>query len=176
MPDILIDATGKLAAVKTKEGGYRVSTLTAKRFERDVWLRRAGLDAQEGRWPQASGADHQVIRCDAQGCAYQAKGRGLVAFVRSPEALSEDCRASVVINLSGQWGADGASACPAKVRIGLDDLAQGGTHALYFVDDEDFVDEEKSGNQNGIRVETVREARGVRPWVLPAPPPRRISP
>lgn len=169
-PDILIDATGKLAAVKTKAGGYNVSTLTAKRFERDVWLRRAGLDAEEGRWPKASATDHQVVRCDAQGCAYQVKGRGLVAFVHAPEALLEDCRATVVINLSGQWGADGAKACPAKVRIGLGDLARDGTHALYFVDDE------RGANQNGIRVETVREARGDRPWVLPAPPPRRIKP
>lgn len=170
-PDILIDATGKLAVVKTKEGGYRVSTLRAKRFERDVWLRRAGLDAQDGRWPKASGADHQVIRCDAEGCAYQVKGRGLVAFVHAPEALLEDCRANVVINLSGQWGADGAKACPANVRIGLDDLARDGTHALYFVDSEqDVMDGKQGRNQNGIRVQTVREVRGVRPWVLPAPP------
>ena len=163
VPDVLIDATGKLAAVKTPTGGYRVSTLKAKSFERDVWLRRAGLDAQEGRWPSpgngagngaAGGSEAQAIRCDAQGCVYRVRGQTRVAFATAPEALAEDCaRARVVVNLSTAAGPR-ARDCPTATRIALDDLARGGAHALYFT---------KSGD---VRVETVRETRGDRPWVV----------
>ena len=164
VPDVLIDATGKLAAVKTPSGGYSVSTLRAKRFERDVWLRRAGLETQEGRWPRAGPGQAQTIRCDALGCVYEA-GQGMrVAFVTAPEALAEDCaRARVVVNLASAAGRTGfdAKACPADVRINLDDLAQGGAHALYFEDN------------GAVRVQTVRQTRGDRPWVVGARPSRR---
>ena len=81
-------------------------------------------------------------------------GRFGVAFVTLPEALAEDCaRARVVVDLTHATGED-AQNCPASVRIGLDDLARAGAHALYFQD-------------NGeVKVETVRAARGDRPWVL----------
>ncbi|MCR4379149.1 MAG: ComEC/Rec2 family competence protein [Rhodospirillales bacterium] len=162
-PDVIIDATGKLAAVRTPQGGYSVSTLSAKRFEREVWLRRAGLEVEQGRWPRAKVGEMQAIRCDAQGCFYGVDdhavdgrfgGRFGVAFVTLPEALAEDCaRARVVVDLTHAVGED-AQNCSANVRIGLEDLARDGAHALYF-------------QENGaVTVETVRAARGDRPWVV----------
>lgn len=163
MPDVLIDASGKLAAVKTPAGGYSVSTLQTKKFEREVWLRRAGLIQHDGRWPKAETGMDQAIRCDALGCVYQVVDRQLsiherVAFVNAPEALAEDCAsASVVVDLSGQLGGDeqaNEQKCPAKIRITLKDLATNGAHALTFKGEHAVV-------------ETVRERRGNRPWVLP---------
>ena len=136
------------------------SDLRTKRFERDVWLRRAGVSLEEGRWPRAQAGPLQAIRCDALGCVYQVPTSPKVTFVTAPEALAEDCQgnsegASVVVNLSQAPGPE-AQDCPVNVRINLDDLAQNGTHALYF------------SENGGVRVETVRDLRGNRPWVLGA--------
>jgi len=159
-PDVLIDATGKLAAVRTPTGGYSVSSLSTKRFERDVWLRRAGLSLQEGRWPRAQAGPVQAIRCDALGCVYQTPAGPKVAFVTAAEALAEDCQGSgVVVNLSAAPGPE-AEDCPVGVRINLGDLAQKGTHALYFGEKGDF------GENGAVSIETVRDLRGERPWVL----------
>jgi len=156
-PDVLIDATGQLAAVKTVNGGYSVSTLSTKRFERDVWLRRAGLEAHEGRWPKARAGTKQAIRCDTLGCVYETADIGRVAFVKAPDALAEDCAsARVVVDLSTAMNR-ALPPCAAVIRIGLKDLAQNGTHALSFKDGQ-------------VRVETVRERRGERPWVLARTP------
>jgi len=155
-PDVLIDASGKLAAVRTPDGGYSVSTLAAKRFEREVWLRRAGLETEPGRWPRAKRGEMQAIRCDALGCVFDVDERFRVAFVALPDALDEDCaHVRVVVNLS-DFAGETSKKCSASVRINRSDLARDGAHAMYF---------EENGE---VRVETVQDARGVRPWVLTA--------
>lgn len=166
-PDVLIDASGKLAAVKMPTGGYSVSTLMTKKFEREIWLRRAGLTVHEGRWPKARQGADQAIRCDALGCVYHWQSDNFsklkqVAFVTAPEAMMEDCaNATVVVNLSGR--AD-QTKCLAPVHITLNDLSANGAHALYF--DDQVNGRQADGGQAGVRVETVRERRGNRPWVL----------
>lgn len=155
-PDVLIDASATLAAVKTTDGGYSVSTLTSKRFARNVWLRRAGLDQAQSRWADwaASLNGVQPMRCDALGCLYEPQpGYIKVAFVRTPEALIEDCRlAHVVVDMRAVGEGVEGTPCPAPLRIDLADLARDGAHALYF---------ERGGQ---IRVDTVGGRRGNRPW------------
>ncbi|PCI42024.1 MAG: metal-binding protein [Rhodospirillaceae bacterium] len=165
-PDVLIDSTGKLVATKTQTGGYTVSTLRAKKFERDVWLRRAGLMVADGHWknlkPSFSQKPSQVkLACDALGCLY-VNGRQTIAFAKTPEALSEDCeQAQVLVGLDDFGRED--FACKSKLVIRYQDLKKNGAHALYFINTEN-----KTGSPENatVRVETVRELRGNRPWVL----------
>jgi len=167
-PDVLIDGSGKLAAVKTPQGGYTVSTLRSKRFDRDVWLRRAGLTEAQGKWLQTglnvtSTNTNLVVKtdneqnqgaylgCDSQGCIYT-KNDHSVAFARSPDVMIEDCeKVSVMVSLSNFGDAKVPCAATQVIRFG--DLDKNGAHALYFTN-------------SGVRVETVREQRGKRPWVI----------
>lgn len=154
-PDILIDSTGKLAAVKTTNGQYSVSSLRTKRFERDIWLRRAGLNDAQGDWKTFQAHQNQpsedTLRCDALGCVYQ-KDQRTIAFVKSPEALFEDCdKAQILVTLQNLYTPN--LTCNAQMVISFEDLKHNGTHALYFTD-------------TGVRLETVRQTRGNRPWVL----------
>jgi len=166
--DVLIDSTGKLVAVKTPQGGYTVSTLRSKRFERDVWMRRAGLIEAQGKWLQTGlngvSTDMDFVEkttqeqsqgaylgCDAQGCILTKNGHS-VAFAKSPDVMVEDCvNARVLVSLS-DFG-DTKVPCTATQVIRFGDLHKNGAHALYFT-------------KLGVRVETVRAQRGQRPWVI----------
>lgn len=147
-PDVLIHQDGKLAAVRTPDGGYAVSTRASAKFERDIWLRRAGLVRRPARWDQSG----DWIHCDGLGCVYRIHGHS-VAFARTPEAALEDCwTANVLVDLSFAPARNGA--CPAAVRITPQDLAREGTHALWL----------DAGR--APRIETVNAWRGKRPWVV----------
>jgi len=158
-PDVLIHQDGKLAAVRTPEGGYSFSTLTSAKFERDVWLRRAGLSAKPSRWsdPAASRTDgvDRRLRCDALGCLYKSAGRS-IAFTRAPEALTEDCwLADVLVTDVPMDNARGAACRAASQLITANDLERLGTHAIWL-----------GGKGQSMRLETVNGLRGDRPWVV----------
>lgn len=152
-PDVLVDASGQLTAVRGADGALHVSNLNRGRFQRDVWLRLAGQEEGEARaFPQTSDG---ALSCDALGCVYRARGR-TVALARDRAALIEDCwRADAVI---GDFPI--GRACRGQARV-IDRfaLAREGAHALWL-------------DPSGIRVETVNGARGQRPWV---PRDRRAS-
>jgi len=157
-PDVLIHQDGKLAAVRTPQGEYSFSTLTSAKFERNVWLRRAGLSTQPSRWSDPD--DSGQMRCDALGCLYQAAGRS-IAFTRAPEALSEDCwRADVLVTDVKMRPAALAGCSAATHLITAADLKRQGTHAIW-------LSQGQEGGENApIRVETVNGLRGDRPWVI----------
>jgi len=176
-PDVLIHHDGKLAAVRTPEGGYSFSTLTSAKFERDVWLRRAGLSAKPKRW-----SDHQddgQMRCDALGCLYRLAGRN-VAFTRAPEALGEDCWRSDVLVTDVALSESAQAACRATTHlITADELNRMGTHAIWLSggpgnvqgDEQGRVQRRGQGDDKRavIRVQTVNGQRGDRPWVVKSP-------
>lgn len=149
-PDVLVDGEARLLAVRDGAGGYVVSDLRRAKFERDVWLRRAGLAAPSNRWPEGAvtGADGR-LRCDAAGCVYRANGLS-VALAASEDALIDDCwRADAVVSLVPIRGD-----CPAPAgTVDRFDLWLEGAHALWLSDD-------------GIRIESVASRRGERPWVI----------
>jgi len=158
-PDVLIHQGGKLAAVRTPEGGYAFSTLTSAKFERDVWLRRAGLSAKPSRWSDQIGddgaSDKGRLRCDALGCLYRSLGRS-VAFTRAPEALAEDCWLADVVVSDAPEEKSLLGRCRAVTRlITTQDLKRLGTHAIWL-----------SGKDASVRVKTVNGWRGDRPWVI----------
>ena len=115
------------------------------------WLRRAG----DERLPDAA-IGGLGLRCDASGCIAKLRGT-LVAIDARAEALAEDCaRAEVVISAVATRG---LCAGPNLV-IDRISVARSGAHAVWL------------GNKT--KVETVADARGIRPWS--APQYRRISP
>jgi competence protein ComEC len=142
-PDVLIDARGRLVAVKDKDGQLAVSSNRVARFTRDIWLRSAAQPAATP-WPGVG-----LLRCDDLGCLYKAGGL-TIALVWKQAALAEDCRrAEVIVSTVPVRGY-----CPGPLAV-IDrfDLWRGGAHALWLEPD-------------GVRIESVNARRGKRPWVL----------
>lgn len=166
-PDILADGGARLFAVSGEDGRMLVSSRTTARFERDIWLRRAGYDSgQEGVFPRAGGDGiARDLACDTMGCVWHTRGE-VVSFVTNRAALIDDCRdSSIVVSAVPVPG----RRCPsAKLLIDRFDLWRNGTHAIWI------------GEGGAVRVESVNGVRGDRPWVVrpgnsrprtrPAPP------
>ena len=147
-PDILIDGEAKVMAVRGADGELWISTRQRGRFVSDVWLRRDG-QAEPLTWPRGGeGAPAAGLRCDTLGCI-QRQGDRTIAFVRDPRAFAEDCRrASLVVSAVPAW-----DLCEApETVVDRFDLWRGGGHAIWLGPD-------------GVRVESVADSRGRRPWV-----------
>ena len=146
-PDLLVDDSGNLLAVRDEVGHLTFSTLKAGRFDREVWLRRAGQDSEPGVWPVDGATPDGRLACDAMGCIHRVGGH-VVALVRRPEALIDDCAIADVVISNVPVGR-----CPsARTVIDRFDLWRGGAHALWLDGDT-------------VRVESVGTRRGDRPWV-----------
>ncbi len=155
-PDVLVSGDARLVAVRGADGLLQLSTTRTGRMTRETWLRRAGQDGALA-WPATGTSADGRLSCDGAGCLYRAVGQ-VVAIVRETSALAEDCRtAHVVVALIPV-----RRACPSAHTV-IDRFAlwREGGHAVWL---------EESGR---IRVESVREARGQRPWVAAVPDPRR---
>ena len=157
-PDILVSSNAKLAAVRTDGGGYMVSTLRRARFERNIWLRRAVLYGAEGKWPKNGTTDS--VSCDAIGCIYQ-KNNKKISFARTAQAFAEDCASGTDvlfalekgIEVAGYDNGEAAGCTSVSHLVTASDLKKNGTYALWLNDD-------------GIKVETVNQRRGNRPWII----------
>jgi competence protein ComEC len=154
-PDIFVDGSGGLIAVRTGDGRLAVSSPRAAGFARRAWQQRLGEgDAEPLVWPVRGSLDAGRLACDPLGCVFTAAGR-VVALPRRPAALIEDCRAAdLVISgrpLAGLCG-DG------RLTIDASDLERRGGHAVWLTG-------------GGIRIASVDAVRGRRPWVTRARPP-----
>lgn len=150
-PDLLVSGEGRLVAARDASGELMVSSLRAERFLRKSWLQRNGQTATAPRWPQYGASEDGRLACDGLGCIYRVGGH-VVAIARLPDALDEDCAAAdIVVSL-----VPGRSRCtsPATV-IDLADLRRLGAHALWLSDGK-------------VRVVSVNERRGNRPWAVGA--------
>jgi competence protein ComEC len=158
-PDVLVDGSGRLFAVKDANGQLRLSSRRAARFSGEVWLRRVGQGEDDTPpWPDRgpdggtdsgadSGAGHDLV-CDSLGCVYRAQGFA-VALMRDPLAIADDCRrADIVVSAVPVPGA-----CPSAMRV-IDrfDLWRNGAHAIWL-------------SRGEVRIESVADTRGDRPWV-----------
>ena len=145
-PDVIVSGSGKLVAVRGADGALALSSARAERIEAETWLRRAAQGPAE-TWRDGQGGAGGRLRCDALGCLYGASGQ-TVAVIRDPAALAEDCRvAAVVVSETPVRRA----ACRGPLIIDKFKLWRDGAHALWL-------------DGAGVRVETVRESRGDRPW------------
>ncbi len=151
-PDILVDADGNLMAVRSADGRLAISSTRSARFVRDIWTRRAGQEEPALAWPASGTSTDGRLRCDSFGCVYRSSAR-TVALVRRAEALLEDCWvAEVVVSVVPV-----RTPCPsARVVVDRFDLWRDGAHAIWLGE----------GDASNIRVESVNQGRGDRPWVL----------
>jgi competence protein ComEC len=152
-PDLMVDASGKLVALRGEDGSIALSQHRSGKRLRETWIKQAGEGDASSDW-DSIGEDR--INCDALGCLYRAHGH-LVALVRRPEALIEDCGHADVVVVPVEV----RLSCPsARLFIDGAALRRLGTHAVWL-------------NKHALRVETVAEWQGDRPWSHHPPPYRR---
>ncbi len=160
LPDLLVGGDGRMTAARGSDGRhvYISGTIPPRSFTGEIWWQHLGgpplypwpalrRSDREGR----SGADGS-LRCDADGCTWRHEGF-LVALPVRPQAIAEDCRhadAVIALQMPVRYR------CPAaRVVIDRNDLRRAGAHLLYL------------DRETGIRMVTVAETRGRRPWVRP---------
>jgi competence protein ComEC len=155
-PDILVSGDGRLMAVRDENGRLMLSRARGDRFARETWLRRDGdLDEGVETWPRNGRSADGRLDCVPAHCLYRAGGV-TVALVRQARALPAACRETDLVIAAVSVFAP----CRRSTGRTIDrfDLLADGAHAIRI----------ENGN---LRVETVREYRGERPWV--ASPPER---
>ena len=160
-PDLLISGDGHTLAVRKADGTLVFAGGKGSKFQRQVWLRRSGLAAEQApvrnrHRRRSSGLsalkDRGALSCDPLACVAHIRGR-MVSVIHNPAAAREDCpQADLVIALTTlyRFPCRGPAHIITRLR-----LARAGTHAVWFADD------------GTIRVETVAGRRGRRPWTGP---------
>ena len=145
-PDVLIAGDARLFAVRDGAGDLILSSKRARGMTAETWLRRHG-PGSSAPLPGPNDKGDAGLRCDSLGCVYRARGH-VVAIARDTLALAEDCAlAGVVVSLVPIRGG-----CPsAHTVIDRFDLWREGAHALWL-------------DEGAVRVSTVADRRGVRPW------------
>lgn len=149
-PDVLVHGDADLIAVRISNDEVAFSTLRRGKFVRESWL-GAMAEPDAVTWPAGGLAlGGNALRCDSLGCIYRPPDASdtLVGIERGVAALADDCGvADLIISLVPI-----RRECLAPMgTIDRFDLWRYGTYALWF-------------NADGVRVETVREERGERPW------------
>jgi competence protein ComEC len=150
-PSVMIAGDGRLMAVRLADGTMALSTTRSRKFEAGTWMCHAGVSDSHG-WLDESGDEREAPRelnCDSMGCMLK-RGSVSIGLPMTGEGAWEDCqRANAVITPDRLYQAcDG----PRWV-IDRRNLQSGGTHAIWIT-------------ETGIRIETVTQDRGNRPWVI----------
>lgn len=149
-PDVLVGRGGDLVAVRGLDG--RLSALPARgtAFDLARWLEHDG-DVR----PAAEVQKGAQWRCDAVGCTAVVQGR-TVAVAHSPAALRDDCRDADVLVLRFTRG----SRCEGPMLVmDRQALMQRGARAIYLPP--------ARGAAAHMRVQSVADLRGDRPWARP---------
>jgi competence protein ComEC len=148
-PDILVDGDAGLVAVRAADDRMILSSERTAKLHADTWLRRAG-QSDALPWPRGTSPDGSLT-CDSQGCIFRARGQ-VASIAMSEAAAAEDCGSvGVLVSLVPVRGR-----CSARV-VDRFDLWRRGSYAIWL-------------DPGGIRIASVREWQGRRPW---APERRR---
>ncbi|MBE9556562.1 MAG: ComEC/Rec2 family competence protein [Proteobacteria bacterium] len=145
-PDILVSDDGRLMAVRMADGELSVSERRREKRTAGDWREQEGQGASL-YWPENGISRDGRLRCDGLGCIYRAGG-WTVALLRDGMAHDEDCR--IVDVLISQRPVRGNCPAPSLV-IDRFDLWRHGAAAIWFDGDD-------------IRVRTVADFQGARPW------------
>lgn len=151
---VLVSDDGKLMAVRDAAGDLHFSMLGREKFVREQWTVREGnVKAAARAWPAAEDkqAAASPVTCKAGYCTYTL-GKTVFAFVEGQESVAPACRAGASILVSAQDIRRARNCAAGAVVIGKYDLRREGAHAFYLRPD------------NSIDIQTVRGARGLRPW------------
>jgi competence protein ComEC len=145
-PDLLISGDGRSIALRAADGGFHIATPNARGYVADTWFKRDGA-AGFTPWPERGVSADGRLACDALGCVYR-RGAALIAVVRDPAVLAEDCAYAALI-VAPALTRTGCSRVPAIDRRAL---MSRGSHAAWL--------------ENGrLRLRDDRGTRGERPWV-----------
>ncbi len=143
-PDVLLAPWLRQMAVRLPSGEVRIDEAERDSYVRRAWLRAMLADA--GAPFPGAGETREGLGCDPYGCLYRRHSVRL-ALSRSAAAFREDCRRSDLLftSIPGLVCRKGARVWDGRA------LTRAGGMAIWFED-------------GGLRIETVREARGDRPW------------
>jgi len=150
-PDILVSRDGATVAIRGEDGLLRLMQQPSDEYSAQEWLKRDG-DRRDASDVTATRTDG--VRCDWNGCIGRLLNGSLIAVASRPSTLTEDCAsAAIVVSASPVRGI-----CEGpKLVIDRFAVADNGAYAIWLDGD-------------NMRVETVRQDRGDRPW---SPPPRK---
>jgi competence protein ComEC len=138
-PDMLVASDAQTIAIRGMDGMLHFIATPKDRFAAEQWLRRDG-DARA--LVDATGMPG--LSCDGLGCVLRARDV-LIVGARRPEALAEDCaRARLLVSAIA-----GRCAGP-RVMLDAATAARDGGYAITLP---------------SLKVRSVREWRGKRPWV-----------
>lgn len=175
-PDMLIGRDGQLVALRDEDGRLQALPAPRTKFELDRWLKH---DGDERSVRQASSGT--AFTCDAIGCVARRDGLEIL-IPKHPAAFRDDCQPSRNLTRIVVLSVPRPAGCGAGVRVvDLFDVWRDGTHAFYFTPvrrpDGDGTSTSTSTSMSGeggrttdaavvdiARVDTVRAARGHRPW------------
>ena len=146
-PDILVNGQGSLIAIRGEDGRLALSSTRVARYEGKTWLRNFGQRVA-APWPSEGFSNDRRFACDHLGCIVRSNGR-TVAIAIEAAALEEDCRTAWLL-VSVVRVRRALCRGPAQLIDRLD-LWRYGTHAIWL-------------NGDGIRVRSVGQTRGDRPW------------
>lgn len=148
-PDVLINETSSLIAVKGDDGRLATSSSRSS-YIREVWLRRSGQDTAND-WQDAAGGIRAPARCDEAGCLYATERDGRrwrIAFVFHADAMAEDCLAGALVFVLF----DGDARCRGRAPIiSQRQLEEAGGIGLWIT-------------AEGIERRNARPTKGSRPW------------
>jgi competence protein ComEC len=145
-PDIIIERGGRLVALRLGDGAFAFSTLSAGRYSRGRWSERFGLGAPLRFNDVNKYLGERVLECGGEGCVFHTGGL-VIASPADSAALAEDCMRADII-LTALFAPRG---CQANYIIDGRKVRDGGAHAIWF-------------EGGGVHVESVADARGMRPW------------
>ena len=145
-PDILVSDDGSLMAVRMADGRLSLSERRRERRTAKYWLEQEGQGTRL-HWPERGISADERLRCDGLGCIYRSGGR-TVALLRDGLAHEEDCQlVDILISRRPVRGR-----CPApSLVVDRFDLWRHGATAIWV-----------GGGE--IRVRTVADYQGARPW------------
>ncbi|HBK90623.1 MAG TPA: hypothetical protein DDZ68_03005 [Parvularcula sp.] len=146
-PDIYVSASGENAGavLRGDEPALAIFDGRKDRFAAEVFLEQAGFDARR----QVPVPMRRLGLCDELGCVVSARG-ARIAFTGRRESLDDDCaRAALVVALFPVADVE-RDGCAASL-IDRRDVWNEGAHAARI-------------DQRRIRIESVRDLRGERPW------------
>lgn len=141
-PDLLVGRDGDLLALRANDNNFAVTGIERSNYSLEQWLRADGDQSDPADVLKRHG-----FNCDELACIAKRAGK-TVSFIRHPAAVDEECATADIVIAQIPINRP----CPnARIKIDRFDLWSGGAHALYF-------------DGQSIRVETVAENRGNRPW------------
>ncbi len=145
-PDILVSPWLEQVAVRLEDGEVRLREQRRDRYLRRAW-RRALVADRLLPFPEPGEGPRGGLACDRLGCVVTLDGRR-IAFAFDAGALPTDCRRADLL-LTGLSRFD----CRQRARVIAGGELRRAQGLAIRIEEE------------GIRVETVRERRGDRPWV-----------